>query len=80
MLRGLVRQARSSARWFEEADRHAEQPGVRFAYSLWTRRGPRPWWHYQLHLALQTPAGRTLWRWFTRARRWRRGRRRALAA
>jgi anthraniloyl-CoA monooxygenase len=80
VLRGLVRQARSSARWFEEVDRHAEQPGVRFAYSLWTRRGPRPWWHYQLHLALQTPPGRTLWRWFTRARRWRRGRRRPLAS
>jgi anthraniloyl-CoA monooxygenase len=77
VLRALVSQARSSARWFEEVDRHADTGAVRFAYSLGTRRGPRPWWQYQAHLAMQTAPARILWfiraKTSLRARRRRRG-------
>ncbi len=70
------RRARSSACWFEEVDSHVDPDVVRFAYSLWTRRGRVQWWRYPVHLALQTPPGRTLWRAFARARRAMRTRRR----
>ena len=45
--------ADNSRRWFEEVDRHADPDVVRFAYSLWTRRGGYSRGRYRLHLALQ---------------------------
>lgn len=68
-LREPERRARSSARWFEEVDRHAGEDVVQFAYSLWTRRGGGSWWRRRVHRTLQSGAGRALWRGLVRARR-----------
>ena len=61
--------AGNSTRWFEEVDRHADLDVVRFAYSLWTRRGAHSRWRYQLHLALQHAPVRRILRWVKAARR-----------
>jgi anthraniloyl-CoA monooxygenase len=73
-------QARSSSEWFEDVPRHIEEDPLRFAYSLWTRRGSYPLWRYQVHLAMQLAPVRGLWQGFTRARRSVRARRRASLA
>ena len=60
--------ADNSSRWFEEVDRHADSDVVRFAYSLWTRRGGYSRWRYHLHLALQHVPVRRIFRWVMAAR------------
>jgi anthraniloyl-CoA monooxygenase len=79
-LVGPVARARSSADWFEEVDSYAGHDVVRFAYSLWSRRGRLPWWRSQVHVALQTRAGRASWRLLLSARRAIRRRRRGRGA
>lgn len=55
--------AAHSMRWFEEVDRHADLDVMRFAYSLWARRGAASRWRYLLHRALQHRPVRRLLRW-----------------
>ncbi|WP_163999764.1 FAD-dependent monooxygenase [Pyxidicoccus caerfyrddinensis] len=61
--------ARSSAEWFENVPSYVGQPTIRFAYSLFNRRGGTSW-YYPFYLASQTAALRGLVRSLHSARRW----------
>ncbi|MGH8163750.1 MAG: FAD-dependent monooxygenase, partial [Rhodanobacteraceae bacterium] len=65
-----------STKWFENIPRYIDQPPTQFAYSLWKRRGHYSLWRYQLHLATQIAALRSLRRSIGAARRGLRARRR----
>ncbi len=71
----LQREARYSAKWFEDIERHIAQEPVRFAYSLVRRRedeepAVEPRWRHRLHEATQTSSMlRKVRRWRNSARR-----------
>ncbi|WP_199255250.1 FAD-dependent monooxygenase [Mycolicibacterium mengxianglii] len=69
--------ALSSSRWFEDLDRHVDQDGVRFAYSLLSRLGEYPRWRYWIVVATQREPLRQLQRGILSVRRWARARRRS---
>jgi 2-polyprenyl-6-methoxyphenol hydroxylase-like FAD-dependent oxidoreductase len=64
----LQNAAVSSTEWFENVPDYIDQPIIRFAYSLWKRRGHHPWWRYHLHLATQISPLRKLRQSFSSAR------------
>ncbi len=68
-LRPIQEAARSSAEWFENVPRYVAQPTLRFAYSLFNRRGGASW-YYPFYLATQTESLRGLVRSLHSARRW----------
>jgi 2-polyprenyl-6-methoxyphenol hydroxylase-like FAD-dependent oxidoreductase len=73
----LQRAALRSSRWFEDLDRYVDQDAMRFAYSLFNRRGEYPLWRYRLHVATQRESLRQLQRRLLSVRRWARARRRS---
>jgi 2-polyprenyl-6-methoxyphenol hydroxylase-like FAD-dependent oxidoreductase len=73
----MQRAARLSSQWFEQLSSYVDLSPIRFAYSLWNRRGEHPPWRYPLHIAVQHAAPRALLRWLLSARKWARSRRRA---
>ena len=73
-------EALNSTRWFEDVPLHIHQQATQFAYSLWKRRGHRSLWRYQLHLATQIAALRSVRRSLGAAKRGLRARRRAKLA
>jgi anthraniloyl-CoA monooxygenase len=68
-LRPLQAAARTSMAWFERADRYLDRDAVDFSYALAGRHGFQPPWRYQMHLATQVPAVRTLLRHVESGRR-----------
>ncbi|MBG0857610.1 FAD-dependent monooxygenase [Streptomyces spinoverrucosus] len=68
--------ARSSMAWFEHPDRYLARDPVSFAYAMSVRRGNQTPWRYQLHLATQAAAVRSVRRAYDSGRRWYRARRR----
>jgi anthraniloyl-CoA monooxygenase len=62
--------AMRSMRWFESADERLDRADqVRFAYSLFDRRGDQAPWRYQVHLATQIEPLRHVRQQLTAARR-----------